>query len=92
MLALAEIIIGRVKKPSLTEQELYEAIERRHTSRQRHKIFPAPPENLPGSIGTSLPDQPERQRRPSGVTPRRASCLVCLGLAAQVAAAASRLA
>ena len=42
LLALVEIVIGRVKKPSIEEQELYEAIERRHTNRQPYKILPAP--------------------------------------------------
>jgi hypothetical protein len=41
-LALVEILIGGVKKPSVAEQELSEAIERRHTNRQPHKILPAP--------------------------------------------------
>jgi len=42
LLALVEIVIGRVNKPSIAEQELYEAIERRHTNRQPYKILPAP--------------------------------------------------
>jgi hypothetical protein len=42
LLALVEIVTGRVKKPSIAEQELYEAIERRHTNRQPYKIVPVP--------------------------------------------------
>ncbi len=41
LLALVEIVTGRVRKPSIAEQELYEAIGRRHTSRQPYKILPA---------------------------------------------------
>ena len=42
LLASVEIVIGRVKKPSIAEQELYEAIERRHTNRQPYRILPVP--------------------------------------------------
>jgi hypothetical protein len=42
LLALVEIVLGRVKKPSIAQQELYEAIERRHTSRQPYNILPVP--------------------------------------------------
>jgi hypothetical protein len=42
LLASVEIVTGRAKKPSIAEQELYEAIERRHTNRQPYKILPAP--------------------------------------------------
>ena len=42
LLALVEIVTGRVKKPNIAEQELYEAIERRHTNRQPYKILPTP--------------------------------------------------
>ncbi len=42
LLASVEIVTERVKKPTIWEQELYEAIERRHTNRWPYKIIPAP--------------------------------------------------
>jgi hypothetical protein len=42
LLASVEIVTGRIKKPAIWEQELYEAIERRHTNRSPYKIIPAP--------------------------------------------------
>ena len=42
LLASAEIVTGRIKKAGIWEQELYEAIERRHTNRQPYRILPAP--------------------------------------------------
>ena len=41
LLASVEIVIGRVKKPSIAEQELYEAIGRRHTNRSPY-VLPVP--------------------------------------------------
>jgi hypothetical protein len=42
LLALVEIVVvGRMKKPSTEEQELYEAIERRHTNRSPY-VLPVP--------------------------------------------------
>ena len=42
LLASVEIVTERVKKPTIWEQELYEAIGRRHTNRWPYKIIPAP--------------------------------------------------
>lgn len=42
LLAVIEVVTGRIMKPSRSEQELYEAIERRHTNRQPYAILPAP--------------------------------------------------
>ncbi len=42
LLASVEIVTGRVKKPTMAEQELYEAIGRRHTNRQPYTIIPVP--------------------------------------------------
>jgi hypothetical protein len=42
LLASVEIVTGRVKKPTLEEQELFEAIWRRHTNRWPYTIIPAP--------------------------------------------------
>jgi nitroreductase len=42
LLASVEIMTGRVKAPTVAEQELYEAIWRRHTNRWPHTIVPAP--------------------------------------------------
>ena len=42
LLASVEIVVGRVKEPSATEQELYEAIWRWHTNEWPYKISPAP--------------------------------------------------
>jgi hypothetical protein len=41
LLASVEIITGRARKPTIAEQELYEAIKRRHTSRWPY-ILPVP--------------------------------------------------
>ena len=44
VLASVEIVTGRTKRPTATEQELYEAIPRRHTNRwpydNRHPVPP----------------------------------------------------
>ena len=44
VLASVEIVTGRTKRPTSTEQELYEAIPRRHTNRwpydDRHSVLP----------------------------------------------------
>ena len=44
VLASVEIVTGRTKRPTATEQELYEAIPRRHTNRwpydNRHPVLP----------------------------------------------------
>jgi len=42
LLASVEIVTGRIKKPTLEEQELFEAIWRRHTNRWPYTIIPAP--------------------------------------------------
>jgi len=42
LLASVEIMTGRVKAPTVAEQELYEAIWRRHTNRWPYTIVPAP--------------------------------------------------
>ena len=42
LLASVEIVTGRTKKPCIWEQELYEAIGRRHTNRWPNRILPAP--------------------------------------------------
>lgn len=42
LLASVEIMTGRVKAPTTAEQELYEAIWRRHTNRWPHTIVRAP--------------------------------------------------
>jgi len=42
LLASVEIMTGRVKAPTVAEQELYEAMWRRHTNRWPHTIVPAP--------------------------------------------------
>ena len=42
LLASVEVMTGRIKKPTIKEQELYEAIWRRHTNRSPYKIVPAP--------------------------------------------------
>jgi len=42
-LASVEIETGRIKGPSIAEQELYEAIARVHTSRQPYRILRVPP-------------------------------------------------
>jgi nitroreductase len=42
LLASVEIVTGRVKPPTTLEQELYEAIWRRHTNRWPYTIVPAP--------------------------------------------------
>lgn len=42
LLASVEIVTGRIKKPTLDEQELYEAIWQRHTNRSPHTIRPVP--------------------------------------------------
>ncbi len=42
LLASVEIMTGRIKKPTIDEQELYEAIWHRHTNRSPYKIVPAP--------------------------------------------------
>jgi len=42
LLAVVEIVTGRIMKPTLEEQELYEAIWRRHTNRWPYRIIPAP--------------------------------------------------
>jgi len=41
LLAQVEIVTGRPRKPSITEQELYEAIARRHTNRWPY-VLPVP--------------------------------------------------
>ena len=42
LLASVEILTGRIKKPTVAEQELYQAIWRRHTNRWPYTIVPAP--------------------------------------------------
>ena len=42
LLASVEIVTGRIKKPTIAEQELYEAIWRRHTNRWPYTIVPVP--------------------------------------------------
>jgi len=42
LLASVEIMTGRVRAPTVAEQELYEAIWRRHTNRRPYTIVPAP--------------------------------------------------
>jgi nitroreductase len=42
LLASVEIVTGRIKKPTVEEQELFEAIWRRHTNRWPYTIIPAP--------------------------------------------------
>jgi hypothetical protein len=42
LLASVEIVSGRIKKPTLDEQELYQAIWQRHTNRWPYTIVPAP--------------------------------------------------
>jgi len=42
LLASVEIVTGRIKKPTGEEQELFEAIWRRHTNRWPYTIIPAP--------------------------------------------------
>ncbi len=42
LLASVEIMTGRVKAPTRAEQELYEAIWRRHTNRWPYTVVPAP--------------------------------------------------
>ena len=42
LLASVEIVTGRTKKPGIWEQELYEAVGRRHTNRRPYRILPAP--------------------------------------------------
>ena len=42
LLASVEIVTGRIKKPTTAEQELYEAIWRRHTNRWPYTIRPVP--------------------------------------------------
>ena len=42
LLASVEIVTDRIKPPTVPEQELYEAIWRRHTNRWPYKIVPAP--------------------------------------------------
>jgi hypothetical protein len=42
LLASVEIVTTRIKRPTVEEQELYEAIWRRHTNRWPYKIVPAP--------------------------------------------------
>ena len=42
LLASVEIVTGRIKKPTIVEQELYEAIWRRHTNRWPYTIVPVP--------------------------------------------------
>jgi len=42
LLASVEIMIARVRAPTIAEQELYEAIWWRHTNRQPYMIVPAP--------------------------------------------------
>lgn len=42
LLASVEIVTGRIEKPTIAEQELYEAIWQRHTNRSPYKILPAP--------------------------------------------------
>ena len=56
LLASAEIVIGRIKPPTTAEQELYEAIWRRHTNRWPYTIIPAP---LP--IITAMEDAAARE-------------------------------
>jgi len=41
LLAMVEIVTSRAREPSIAEQELYEAIKRRHTNRRPY-ILPAP--------------------------------------------------
>ncbi len=59
----------RVKEPTVAEQELYEAIWRRHTNRWPHKIVPAPlaiivaMENAAAREGASLRLLHPRQAR-----------------------------
>jgi hypothetical protein len=70
LLASVEIMTGRVRAPTIAEQELYEAIWRRHTNRWPHTIVPAPlpiivaMENAALQEGASLrllhPDQANR--------------------------------
>ena len=42
LLASVEIVTGRIKKLGTWEQDLYEAIEQRHTDRWPYRILPAP--------------------------------------------------
>ena len=42
LLASVEVMTGRIKKPTIEQQELYEAIWHRHTNRSPYKIVPAP--------------------------------------------------
>jgi hypothetical protein len=42
LLASVEIVTGRIKKPTIEEQELFEAIWRRHTNRWPYTMIPAP--------------------------------------------------
>ena len=42
LLASVEIVTGRIKKLGAWEQDLYEAIEQRHTDRWPYRILPAP--------------------------------------------------
>lgn len=42
LLASVEIMVGRLKPPTPDEEELYEAIWLRHTSREPYKILPVP--------------------------------------------------
>jgi hypothetical protein len=42
LLASVEIMTGRFKKPTVEDQELYEAIWQRHTNRSPYRIRPAP--------------------------------------------------
>ena len=42
LLASVEIVTTRIRPPTIVEQELYEAIWRRHTNRWPYKIVPAP--------------------------------------------------
>ncbi len=42
LLASVEVMTGWIKKPTIEERELYEAIWHRHTNRSPYKIVPAP--------------------------------------------------
>ena len=69
LLASVEVMTGRVKEPTVTEQELYEAMWRRHSNRWPHKIVPAPlaiivaMENAAAQEGASLRLLHPRQAR-----------------------------
>ena len=69
LLASVEVMTGRVKAPTVAEQELYEAMWWRHTNRWPHKIVPAPlaiiatMENAAAQEGASLRLLHPRQAR-----------------------------